>query len=155
MTLLRDFFAFFGPLAFVLFFASPSFATLGKPESSIENDRKHFKMNRKSASPQANYTIHTLEADGTTVREYVSMNGVVFGIAWNGLTHPDLTPLLGGYNPKYKELSIKNPRLQGKRSHQMKSDTLVVERWGHMRNLQGHAFDPSLIPAGVNPNEIK
>ena len=101
------------------------------------------------------FTIHTVEAGSTTVREYVTASGIVFGLAWNGLTHPDLAPLLGTYAGDYQQGLRKSTRVFGRRKHAMTSGSLVVEKWGHMRNLQGRAYDPALLPSGVNADEIK
>jgi hypothetical protein len=91
----------------------------------------------------------------TVVREYVSTSGVVFGIAWNGLIHPNLTQLLGSYAGEYQEALLQTPRIKGSRHLQVKTSGVVVEKWGHMRNLQGRAYVPSLIPPGVRVDEIK
>jgi hypothetical protein len=101
------------------------------------------------------YTVQETETDATVVREYVAPSGLVFGIAWNGLTHPDLTKLLGSYAAPYKKALRQTPRKPGLRRHQVKSDQVVVEKWGHMRNLQGRAYAPALIPPGVSVDEIR
>jgi hypothetical protein len=46
-------------------------------------------------------------------------------------------------------------RQPGRRHVTVKTDSVVVEKWGHMRNLQGRAYAPALIPKGVNVDEIK
>ncbi|MBF0539787.1 MAG: DUF2844 domain-containing protein, partial [Nitrospirae bacterium] len=89
------------------------------------------------------------------VREYISPAGIVFGIAWNGLSHPDLKQLLGCYSGEYEKTLQQTPRKHGIRRIQIKTDRTVVEKWGHMRNLKGRAYVPDLIPSGVNIDEIK
>lgn len=130
-------------------------ATLGASVDSVESDRKAFSASRRASVDHDGYTVHEVDSDSTVVREYVSSSGVVFGIAWNGLIHPDLNQLLGSYVGEYQKALLQTPRKQGHRSIQLKTDRLVVEKWGHMRNLQGRAFDPALIPSGVNVDEIK
>lgn len=45
---------------------------------------------------QADHFVHTITlSSGTVVREYVAPNGVVFGVAWNDPTLPDLEATLG------------------------------------------------------------
>ncbi len=80
---------------------------------------------------------------------------MVFGIAWNGMSRPDLTTLLGSYANAYRTALQQSPRTPGHRFRQIKTDRVVVEKWGHMRNLQGRAYAPALIPQGVSVNEIK
>jgi len=130
-------------------------ATLGESADSIESDQKALSAMRRTAKISTAYTVHEIRSETITIREYVSPSGVVFGIAWNGLTHPDLTPLMGSYTDEYQKAMKKTRRQPGRRNVQVKTDSVVVEKWGHMRNLQGRAYAPALIPQGVSVNEIK
>jgi hypothetical protein len=128
---------------------------LGESDDSIASDEKALSAVRGVAAVRKGYTVHEIRSDSTTVREYVSPSGVVFGIAWNGRIHPDLTPLLGTYSGEYNEALGRTPREPGRRPYSVKTDRVVVEKWGHMRNLQGRAYAPALIPPGVSIDEIK
>lgn len=130
-------------------------AALGESADSIRSDRKSLLAVRGAAIARSGYTIQTIESDSTTVREYLSPSGVVFGIAWNGLVHPDLKLLLGSYAGEYQDALRKTPGKPGRRHLQVKTNRVIVEKWGHMRNLQGRAYVPSLIPPGVSVDEIK
>jgi len=130
-------------------------ATLGEAADSISSDGKVLSAVQRSTTVRSGYTVHEIDSASTVVREYVSTSGVVFGIAWNGLSHPDLTQLLGSYTGEYQEALLRTPRIKGSRSLQVKTSGIVVEKWGHMRNLQGRAYVPSLIPPGVSVDEIK
>jgi hypothetical protein len=130
-------------------------ATLGESADSVASDQTALSATRRTAKTFTAYTIHEIKTETMTVREYVSPSGIVFGIAWNGLTHPDLTPLLGAYNDEYQKAMGKTKRQPGRRHIQVKTDGVVVEKWGHMRNLQGRAYAPALIPKGMNVDEIK
>jgi len=130
-------------------------ATLGESVDSITLDRKALSAVRRATKVRNGYTVHEIAFDSTVVREYVSPSGIVFGIAWNGLIHPDLTQLLGAYAGEYREALRQTPRQPGRRRLQVKTNRVVVEKWGHMRNLQGRAYAPDLIPPGVNIDEIK
>jgi len=88
------------------------------------------------------YTVHQVDSDSTLVREYVSTSGIVFAVAWNGLVHPDLTQLLGSYAGEYARGLEQTPRELGSRRLRVKTENVVVEEWGHMRNLQGRAYVP-------------
>lgn len=130
-------------------------ATLGESANSISSDRKVLSAVRRSTAVRNGYTVHEIGSASTVVREYVSTSGVVFGIAWKGLIHPDLSQLLGSYAGEYQEALRQTPRIKGRRRLQVKTSRVVVEKWGHMRNLQGRAYDPALIPSGVDVDEIK
>jgi hypothetical protein len=130
-------------------------ATLGESVDSITLDRKTLSAVRRAATVRNGYTVHEIASGSTAVREYVSPSGIVFGIAWNGLIHPDLTQLLGTYAGEYEEALQQTPRQPGRRRLQVKTNRVIVEKWGHMRNLQGRAYAADLIPPGVKIDEIR
>jgi len=130
-------------------------ATLGESSDSISHDKKVLSAVQRSRTVLNGYTVHEIDSAPNVVREYVSASGIVFGIAWQGLIHPDLTRLLGSYAGQYQEALLQTPRIRGSRRLQVKSSGVIVEKWGHMRNLQGRAYVPSLIPPGVSVDEIK
>jgi len=149
-------FLFLGLSMGVLAIAQQVGATLGEFVDSVESDRKALSGVKRATTVRNGYTVQEFALDGTFVREYLSSSGIVFGIAWNGLTYPDLTPLLGSYAGEYQTALRQTPRKPGLRRDQVvKTDRVVVERWGHMRNLQGRAYAPALIPPGVSLDEIK
>lgn len=130
-------------------------ATLGEPADSVESDRMELSAVRRPITVLKAYMIQEIVSDSTAVREYVSPSGIVFGIAWNGLAHPDLTTLLGSYAAEYQEALRQTPRKPGQRRLQVKANRIVVEKWGRMRNLQGRAYAPALIPPEVSLDEIR
>jgi hypothetical protein len=142
-------------LALSLFAAQQAQATLGESAESVAADRKALSAVRGATTISPGYTVQEVRSETITVREYVSPSGIVFGIAWTGLTHPDLTPLLGSYNFEYQQALVQTRRQRGRRHVQVKTDRIIVEKWGHMRNLQGRAYAPALIPQGVSVDEIK
>jgi hypothetical protein len=129
-------------------------ATLGEGSASLIKDRKALSANKTTSSSQAHYTVQEITSDATLVREYLTDSGVVFGIAWNGLAHPDLTTLLGSYASEYQDARQKTARGRGQRHLRVRASRVVVETWGHMRNLRGRAYLPTLLPEGVSFNEI-
>ena len=136
--------------------AQQTLATLGESGDSVVADQRALSAVKCATTLRPNYTVHEFKSDGTAVREYVSPSGIVFGIAWNGLTHPDLKPLLGSYAGEYEEALKRTPPKPGiSRNARVETDHVVVEKWGQMRNLQGRAYAPDLIPPGVSTDEIK
>lgn len=130
-------------------------ATLGGNADTIPSDRKALSAVHRATTSHDGYTVEEIVFENTAVREYVSPAGIVFGIAWNGFIHPDLTYLLGSYSGEYSEALRKEPRTHGRRQQRVVTDNIVVEKWGHMRNLQGRAYAPGLVPSGVCIDEIK
>lgn len=131
-----------------------AYATLGEAVDSVEKDRASADGTRRSVITRDRFTVQTIESDAAVIREYVSSSGIVFGLAWSGITHPNLEKLLGSYWTEYRKADAKSPRTRGRRSHQVKSARVVVQKWGHMRKLQGRAYDPALLPEGVSADEI-
>lgn len=135
--------------------AAPALATLGMGADSIAGDRKALSAKKVTVTVRAKYSVQEVASDATVVREYLSASGVVFAVAWNGRSHPDLSALLGSYNPQYQSATNLAPRRHGEKFTQVQAGQVVVERWGHMRNLQGRAYLPALVPEGVSLNELR
>lgn len=133
-----------------------SWSALGGPSSSIETDSKTFTVMKHAAVKNNNYTIHELTYDAGIIKEYVSLDNIVFAVSWQGVSYPDLSQLLGTYLNEYQTMSQQKRRIRGNRhSSQLVSGDLIVEKWGHMRNHQGRAYVPSLLPAGMTADAIK
>jgi hypothetical protein len=143
-------------LALLLLAASGSGrAELGGTAESVETDRRALAATRLPTVAQAGYQIHEIETGGTRIRQYLSPQGLVFGVAWEGLSHPDLDSLLGPYAPAWREAEARTPGSPGRRAHTVTAPHLVVERWGHLRHVQGRAWDPALLPPGVSADAIR
>ena len=132
-----------------------SYAGLGDHSETIARDAHALKANRNNADVFRQYSIQEMDSDATHIKEYISNDGVIFAITWKGLDHPDLSVLLGKYSATYEKGLKEKPRKLGRRHQKVEKENLVVQKWGRMRNLQGRAYDPSLIPAGVTIDEIK
>lgn len=144
-----------GILGVSLAISSQACATLGEPANSVAKDRKALSAKQSSSTPGAKFSVQEITSDNNVIREYIAPSGVVFGIAWSGIAHPDLAPLLGSYTSAYQKVARQTARKPGRRNVRMQADGIVVEKWGHMGNLKGKAYLPALIPQGVNANEIK
>ena len=78
--------------------------------------KRRLVAKRASKTDRNGYTVQELRSDSVTLREYVAPTGVIFAIAWNGLIHPDLTPLLGSYAGEYGTALRHSPREPGRRN---------------------------------------
>jgi len=133
---------------------TPVWATLGKPVSSVADDGKRMGGAVRTLSTAQGFAVHEISAaDGTLVREYVSPAGEVFGISWKGMTHPDLVDLLGDHYPAFRDA----PRRPGHRHGPLvvRTDHVVVEMGGHMRDFHGRAYLPDRLPARVSSDAIR
>src|SRR5512142_3283433 len=126
--------------------ARPARGALGEPAASIESDRVALRATAVAKRAGAGYTVHEVRAGSTLVREFVAPSGLVFAVAWDGLAHPDLGPLLGRYATEVSE-ARRGVRAHGaRRRGRVESDHVVLETWGRMRSLHGRAFVPALVP---------
>ncbi len=103
------------------------------------------------------YNIHEITAsNGIVVREFVSLSGNVFGVAWQGPSHPDLRQVLGSnYDTFTQAVKAQRAQRHGHGPLLIQQPGLVVQMSGHMRSLTGKAYLPQSLPAGVRPEVIQ
>jgi Protein of unknown function (DUF2844) len=146
-----------GCLAFVAILATSQLAQafLGGRAESVIADQMAFKSAQRSTTTLNGYTVETIVSEAVTVREYVSPSGTVFAIAWNGYVHPDLSQLLGPYSAEYSANKQKAVRHSGSKRQKLETESIVVDKWGRMKDLHGRAYAPRLVPKGLNLDEIR
>lgn len=127
-------------------------AALGEPATSIRADAVHMHAGRTLASRGA-YEVHELTlGSGTTVREYL-VDDVVFAVAWQGPTKPDLNRLLGSHFARLVDAG-RQPHADHRVLGVHDAD-LVVRSVGRMRAFAGVAYLPRSMPAGVLPGDLR
>jgi hypothetical protein len=139
----------------VLFFLGsvPAWAVLGEYENSITVDQQRMHAQLHQTIRQG-YSIKQLSSvDGRTVREYVSSAGLVFGVAWQGPTMPNLQQLTGSYFTQVKHAAQSHRRRGG--PFIIRAKDFVLVSGGHMRSFRGMAYVPSLLPSGVTAEVIR
>jgi len=138
-------------------FCLPAMAALGGDLNSVQDDATHMKATVKIQQKQA-YAIHqiTTQNKATTVREFVSPDGRVFGVAWQGLFMPDLNQLFGTYLQQYSAAAAEeHAKTPGRHPLMIRQPGLVVETSGRIRAYYGRAYAPDLLPQGVDPKEVR
>jgi hypothetical protein len=148
---------FFATLFFaMLFFATPAWAALGGTAATIQADQVHMQGSRRLVAA-GNYTVHEIQAPtGTVVREYVSTDGKVFAVAWNGPFLPDMRQLLGDYFDRYaRAVQVQSKSRMGRRPVMIDQPEMVVRMGGHMRAWAGKAYVPNMVPRGVRVEDIQ
>ena len=132
---------------------TPALATLGENVTTVENDRVQMKAQLRITSV-AGYTVHEIDSPTqTVVREYVSAQGTVFAVTWQGPLLPDFQQMLGRYFSEYQK-GVGSPRA-GRRHLAINGSDLVVASHGHMRAFYGFAYVPSLLPPNFSPADLK
>ena len=135
---------------------SPARASLGKDVASVEADRAEMQGSRRLVE-NASYAVHELQAPtGTTVREYVSPDGRVFAVAWQGPFIPNLRQLLGTYFVAFSQAAqAQKGQRPGHGPLLVELPGLVVESGGHMRAFHGRAYIPEWVPASAAEEGIR
>ena len=129
-------------------------ATLGEPEASVQSDVAQLQASIKAMTPHTNFRVHEIQMpSGTLVREYVSLDGNVFAVAWNGPYMPNLRQALGRYFDNYVAAAKLNH--QDHKHLQINQPDLVVQARGHMRAFSGRAYLPTALPSGFNLGDLQ
>jgi hypothetical protein len=136
----------------VLLTSGTGYCALGESAASVQADQ--LRMNGSmTAENHSDYTVNQITTPyGTVVNEYIS-NGTVFAVSWRGPRPPDLSQLLGSYFAEY-QAAVRQPH-QARRRLMVKTQRVVVEADGHMRDLHGRAYVPALLPSGFTASEIQ
>jgi len=130
----------------------PAWAALGQYELSVNLDQQTM-QGKDRVEARTGYHFHEITTpDGGFVREYISPEGKVFGIAWHGHSMPNLDQLLGSYTTNLQQ---DQRQTANRRSVAVKNDRFVFFSHGHGRLFQGHAYVPSLIPSNLGPEVVQ
>lgn len=127
-------------------------AGLGSTPTPPAVEARSAAMAKSSERPAAaaGYTVNEVRtAAGGLIREYVSPDGIVFGISWRSPIVPDLQALLGSYFPTFEQAAT-DSRASGRRGPlAIDRSDLVLRSGGQMRDYRGRAYVPALLPPGV------
>jgi hypothetical protein len=133
----------------------PAWAGLGQYESSVSVDQQYLRSEDRVQAFQA-YKVHQLtSANGTIVREYISPQGLVFGVAWQAPFMPNMQQLLGSYVTNLQTASPTQTQVRHLRGRIVKTNDFVFVSGGHMRFWKGRAYVPSLLPNNVSAEVVR
>jgi Protein of unknown function (DUF2844) len=141
---------------FVVGTSFPAWAALGGDIASVQADQVHMQGTRRLTAAAA-YTVHEIQgASGTVVREYVSSEGKVFAVAWQGPYLPDMRQLLGSSFEQYAQAAKAQRSTRMRRGPRLiEAPELAVEMSGHPRSFSGRAYIPGMLPQGVPAEDIR
>ena len=128
----------------------PTLAALGGDVGSVAADRTAFAAQlRTTATVQ--YDVHEISSGAQTVHEYVTRQGQVFAVTWQGAVPPNMRQLLGEYFPRFQSATVAaHQQSPGQhRQFALAQPDLVIQSRGRMRDFHGIAYLPGLVPAGV------
>ena len=131
----------------------PARAVLGGDAKSVQDDQARMRGSLRITQVAA-YSVHEIQsASGMRIREYVSDEGKVFAVGFQGFRVPDMRLLLGQYFPQYQRAAL--VRRSGHGPLLIEEPGLVVQIAGHMRAFVGRAYVPHMIPEGVRVQSIR
>jgi hypothetical protein len=138
----------------VLALAFPAWSSLGDNVTTVQSDKAHMKGTLRSVAT-ARYVKHEIKVPtGQIVREFVSPDGTVFGVAWEGPFQPDLQQVLGSYFETMKQAMAAQQR-HGHGPVSIETSDFVFQQGGHARNFHGRAYVPAKVPEGVDAIEVQ
>ena len=131
----------------------PAWASLGDDVSSVNADQNVLQGQiRKEV--HTGYELHQITtSDGSVVKEFVSPQGKVFGIAWQGHGIPNLQQLLGSYATRLRQ--GQRTRVVPRRAVSIQADDFVFFSFGYLRFFRGRAYVPSLVPSNVSAEVVQ
>jgi len=134
----------------------PAFAALGGDVSSVQTDQAYMRASIKTTAGQA-YTLHEIKTPaGTIVREFVSADGKVFGVAWRGPSMPPMQQILGTFFPQFSAgVEARQSGHVRRGPLNIQEPGLVVQNNGHPRGFFGRAYVPGMLPQGITPDQIR
>jgi hypothetical protein len=145
-----------------LVMASPTaFAGLGGKIDSVVVDQALLQAEAPTVADHGNYSVYSMKTGSSTVNYYADHTGNVFAVTWRGLAHPDLSVVLDKKFKRYqrtlaeRKLASQKGLVRATRYSQVVSGNTVVQKFGHMRDFRGVAYESTLFPVGVTLNELK
>jgi len=134
---------------------APGWAVLGQYESSVSVDQRYLVSNDNVQAFQG-YRVHQLTtAKGTVVREFITPQGLVFGIAWQAPFMPNMQQLLGSYATSFETATRAQTQVRHMRGLIVRTSDFVFANSGHMRFWRGSAYVPSLVPNNVSVEVVR
>jgi len=140
----------------LLAFTSTARAELGGDQTTIRVDGQRLRGAVQVRQAQS-YAVHEIRTESTgVVREYVSREGKVFGVAYDGPIIGESNRVLGSYSAQIAQ-AVKAKR--GERHIGgpvvVRVGDLVYEASGHLRSYHVRAYVDSSVPQGVAKGDIR
>lgn len=133
----------------------PAWAVLGQTEASVTTDQQRMKTEDR-VQAFASYKVHQLTtANGPAVREYVSPQGLVFGVAWQGRFMPNMNQVLGTYIENLQTATADQTHIQRRRGITVKTGDFVYSNFCHLQNCTGRAYVPAFVPSNVSAEVVR
>lgn len=137
--------------------ASHAQATLGEKLGNNGTASQARPVAAVSTVTQSTYTDNATSLDsGVVIHEFSRADSTVFAVAWAGPVIPDMQQLLGTYFSKFIGARTSSSTQAGGLSqlHSTQQD-LVVHSSGRLGRFHGLIYVPSLVPAGLDAEQLQ
>lgn len=141
----------------VLLSAAPAWAVLGGGVADVQGEQLRMRATRAVTTTFQPGSVHELRlADGSSIRQYINAQGIVYAVAWSTRVKPDFTQLLGRYAADFDAGAAAVLRTPGiKRNAVIDQGDLVVQSGGRQGAFVGKAWLKSQMPTGTSANAIR
>ncbi len=141
----------------LLLAATPAWAVLGGGVAEVQGEQLRLRATRAVANAFQAGAVHELRlADGSSIRQFINTQGIVYAVAWSTRVKPDFTQLLGRYAADFDAgaaMALRTPGI--KRSAFVDRGDLVVQSGGRQGAFVGKAWLKSQLPAGTHADAIR
>jgi len=137
--------------------AAPARAMLGGGVADVQLEQSRMRAAGAVASVAPAGSVHEWRLpDGSSIRQFVNAQGVVYAVAWSTRLKPDFAQLLGRYAADFDAGAAAALHAPGiKRSAAVDHGDLVMHSGGRPGAFVGKAWLKSQMPAGTNPHAIR
>lgn len=133
----------------------PAWAVLGQSEASVTTDQQRMKSEDRVEVFDSYKVHHLTTTNGPTVREYVTPQGMVFGVAWQGRFMPNMNQLLGTYVNNLQNATPAQTQIRQRRGLTVKTGDFVYTNFCHLQNCTGRAYVPAYVPNNVSAEVVR
>jgi hypothetical protein len=136
--------------------SSAALAALGGDAGSVAADRVAFAAQLRTTTT-LQYDVHEISSGAQTVHEYLSRQGQVFAVTWQGSVPPNMRQLLGEYFGRFQRAAAATHQQSPGQHRQfnLAQPDLVILSNGRLRDFRGIAYLPTLVPAGVTVSQLQ
>jgi Protein of unknown function (DUF2844) len=136
---------------------APAWAVLGGDLASIEADRLQMRATRQAAGANLNGAVQeTRMPDGSSIRQYVNAQGIVYAVAWSTRIKPNFAQILGQHAAAFDAGVASAARQPGlKRNVTVDQGDVVVVSSGRPGAFVGRAWLKSQLPVGASVDAIR
>jgi len=139
-------------IALLLGYASTCAAGLGDSPARFGKHVAAARTTAVSAGPASYTDLEKTLDSGTSVHEYLDLNGTVFAVSWSGPFLPDLKEMLGAHFDTM--VAAQRQRRGGSSPIVVTRDDVVIISGGHVGAFEGKAWIPAKLPAGFKPADL-